>query len=440
MLFLRVLLPRMRPMAQARLSKICLSAVLCLMTGLGALVLPAAAGPRDRLERIERRRAQISGRIDTLTERQSALSARINDLDSERARQESILMALEADLGRLNGRIEAKDRDLDAAQASLTVLSAELEDIQRDLDRRVEIFATRASAAYKAGPASYVEGLLSAASLTDLIDRYAYYESALDTDVRLAEEIQTLQTETDLHRDLVERKRDEIAKDKAALESDRAAVADMRRERVEARAALVDAIAQKRVVLRDVEADRAHFDEVDAQLAEDSDRIRDLLAAREAARRRRAAAAAAAAEDPGAAPTQVTAPAVVGGGRFAWPASGPVVSGFGYRIHPIFGTRRLHTGIDIGAAYGAPVMAGDDGVVAFAGVMSGYGNAIVVDHGDGLATTYNHLSSFSVGGAQQVSRGQVIGAVGCTGYCTGPHLHFEVRVGGNPVDPMPYLR
>nr|MBA3431050.1 M23 family metallopeptidase [Actinomycetota bacterium] len=97
-------------------------------------------------------------------------------------------------------------------------------------------------------------------------------------------------------------------------------------------------------------------------------------------------------------------------------------------------------GVDIGAPYGAPVIAADTGVVAFAGEMSGYGNAIVVEHGGGLATTYNHLSSFSVGGGQGVSRGEVIGAVGCTGYCTGPHLHFEVRVGGSPVDPMPYLQ
>jgi murein DD-endopeptidase MepM/ murein hydrolase activator NlpD len=99
----------------------------------------------------------------------------------------------------------------------------------------------------------------------------------------------------------------------------------------------------------------------------------------------------------------------------------------------------MHTGIDFGASSGTPIRAAADGVVVSAGPLGGYGNATVIDHGNGLATLYGHQSSIVVAPGQRVSRGQVIGYVGCTGLCTGPHLHFEVRVRGTPVDPMQYL-
>ncbi|MPZ74184.1 MAG: peptidoglycan DD-metalloendopeptidase family protein, partial [Nitriliruptorales bacterium] len=157
----------------------------------------------------------------------------------------------------------------------------------------------------------------------------------------------------------------------------------------------------------------------------------------EAAAQRRAAAAAArrtrtaaAASAPAPAPT---------GAALQWPANGPKTSGYGWRTHPIFGTSRFHAGIDIGAGYGAAIVAADSGVVVSADSRGGYGNTVVIDHGGGMATLYAHQSSMSVSAGQSVSRGQVIGAVGSTGYSTGPHLHFEVRVNGATRDPMNYF-
>jgi murein DD-endopeptidase MepM/ murein hydrolase activator NlpD len=115
-----------------------------------------------------------------------------------------------------------------------------------------------------------------------------------------------------------------------------------------------------------------------------------------------------------------------------WPVSGPVVSGFGLRWG------RMHNGIDIGAGYGTPIVASAGGTVIFAGWMGGYGNFVIVDHGGGLSTAYAHQSSIAVGGGA-VSQGQVLGYVGCTGHCFGPHLHFEVRINGSAVDPLGYL-
>jgi len=118
---------------------------------------------------------------------------------------------------------------------------------------------------------------------------------------------------------------------------------------------------------------------------------------------------------------------------------GEVTSGFGYRIHPIFNVRRMHTGIDIDADTGDPIKAASGGTVVSAGWRGGYGKCVVIAHSGGLATLYGHMSEIKVSVGQAVKKGQVIGKVGSTGYSTGPHLHFEVRVNGDCVDPLKYL-
>jgi murein DD-endopeptidase MepM/ murein hydrolase activator NlpD len=122
-----------------------------------------------------------------------------------------------------------------------------------------------------------------------------------------------------------------------------------------------------------------------------------------------------------------------GSGRLMWPVQGPITSPFGMRWG------RMHEGIDIGASYGTPIHAAGSGTVIYSGWMSGYGNLVVIDHGRGLATAYGHQSAIAAGNGQSVAQGQTIGYVGCTGHCFGPHLHFEVRVNGQPVDPLGYL-
>jgi murein DD-endopeptidase MepM/ murein hydrolase activator NlpD len=128
-----------------------------------------------------------------------------------------------------------------------------------------------------------------------------------------------------------------------------------------------------------------------------------------------------------------TPSAGVSSSGFIWPAAGSVTSPFGYRWG------RLHEGIDIGAAYGAPIQAAAAGRVIYCGWEDGYGNLTVIDHGNGIATAYGHQSSIVVSCGQDVAQGQTIGYVGSTGHSTGPHLHFEVRVNGTAVDPLGYL-
>ncbi len=126
-------------------------------------------------------------------------------------------------------------------------------------------------------------------------------------------------------------------------------------------------------------------------------------------------------------------------GRLQWPTAGKLISGFGNRRHPIFGGTRFHSGVDLAAPSGTPIIAADGGEVLQASYSGGYGYSILIYHGGGFATFYAHMSSFAVGQGQMVKRGQVIGYVGTTGWTTGPHLHFEVRINGAAQNPMGYL-
>lgn len=124
---------------------------------------------------------------------------------------------------------------------------------------------------------------------------------------------------------------------------------------------------------------------------------------------------------------------------FQWPLEARVTSEFGYRIHPVYGTRRLHAGIDIAAPSGTPIFASNDGIVIFAGGRGGYGSTVIVDHGGGVTTLYAHQSKIGSSEGQLVARGDVVGFVGASGTATGNHLHFEVRVDGSPVNPRNYM-
>jgi murein DD-endopeptidase MepM/ murein hydrolase activator NlpD len=385
-----------------------------LVVGLG---LPAAADPGSKLEEIRDRKAQVAADREDKLDRASDLSGRMAELDRKRDRVEDKVDALSAEVAALDADITATKRKLSAAQKQLALLAEELDVIQRRLDRRTDLLTARAVEAYKSGPAGYLDSLLSSTDFVELVDRVEYRRSAMDSDAELIDQIQVLQDQTQARERLAEEKKLEIAEAKLALEEDRRVLDQKRDERAAILAEKDAVLSEKRLLLSDLRSDVEQLADLEAQLEADEARLVAITQS-----------------------VPSGGPLPVGGGQLLMPAAGPITSPYGYRTHPIFGDQRLHTGIDIAAGYGAPVVAADSGTVVFAGVMSGYGNVIAVDHGGGLATTYNHLSAFYVGSGQRVARGSSIGAVGCTGYCTGPHLHFEVRVNGTPVDPMPYLQ
>ena len=400
---------------RSRLTRVLLGLLMPLVV---AAALPAAADPRQDLEDIRDKQEKIGAKIDRLDAQSDELLGRIAVLDKRREVVDRRVDQLDAKLHDLQAHIEKVEDRLADAQHHISLLTKELQDILEDLDARTDVYSERAIAIYKAGPSVYVDGLLDSDTMGELFNRIEYYRASVDADSELIAEIQVLRDKTTTTREQVEAKRAQIAEDKLDLERRRDDVRSVRHEQGVLLAQREADLSEKEAILAEVESDKDHYEQLQAQLEADASAIQNLLAS---------SGSTASGDFP------------TGGGQLAWPAAGPVTSGFGPRTHPIFGDTRVHTGIDIGAPYGAPVVASDGGTVVYVGAMSGYGNVVVIDHGNGLSTTYNHLSAFHVGSGQSVSRSSQIGAVGCTGYCTGPHLHFEVRVNGTPVDPMPYL-
>ncbi len=213
-----------------------------------------------------------------------------------------------------------------------------------------------------------------------------------------------------------------LEQEQALLVEEEARVSGLLAEQIANQRAAEVELANERSLLTTVEEEIAHFEGELAALEVEQDRVRDAIRA-EAAK-----AATAGTEQP-----------EVASSGWVRPVPGAVTSGFGPRLHPILGYYRMHTGWDMSAGTGTPIASATAGTVILAGWFGGYGNTVVVDHGGGLTTLYAHQSSLAVSYGAAVGAGDVVGYAGSTGLSTGPHLHFEVRVNGNPVDPAGYL-
>jgi murein DD-endopeptidase MepM/ murein hydrolase activator NlpD len=320
--------------------------------------------------------------------------------------------------------------DAEEAAASVVKITADIAALKVELAHRKEIFNRRAVLAYMNGQGRPLDDLALAGELfsmpTDLTD------AARRTEIVRG----VSQQDNDAYSALIDTQ-DKLAKDEVALTAAR----DRARKRAADTEVAVRAVAQLK---KDQEAAKAVLDqrigeltsEADALAAEQSqleDLIRQRQAALEAARRARAAAAAAVHQAGNGLDRLPTGGAGVSPSGFIWPIQGVLTSGFG----PRWG--RMHTGIDIADPAGTPIHAAKAGEVIYAGWLNGYGNTVVLDHGDGIATLYGHQSRIGSTEGQQLAQGDVLGFVGSTGHSTGNHLHFEVRIDTKPVNPRPYL-
>ena len=193
--------------------------------------------------------------------------------------------------------------------------------------------------------------------------------------------------------------------------------------------------AEAETLFAEADAQKADLDDKKAALAQMQDQLRYDRATSEQAYNELTAAS----EQIAKMIQSRGASAPAGSGHMLMPLAGTVTSEFGWRSHPIYGSARFHSGIDIGGDYGQSISAADAGTVSYAGWISGYGNTVIIDHGGGISTLYGHNQSLAVSVGQSVAQGETIAYCGSTGNSTGPHCHFEVRVNGEPVNPYDYL-
>ena len=379
----------------------------------------AASDPGTDKARIDRKIGDLRAQIDrtgqqagVLTSEISAVTARVRSLQAGIDAEQARLAVIEAELAASRERLAALEERIRDQTERLGVLETQYALAVGQLERRVrEIYVSDTPDA--------LSFALGASTFSDVLDTVELLNRIGRQDERIAATVD--RTTQELVHVRAETGR---ARTAAALET--RAVAQRAREQsavrdrlVASRDALASARRAKEASLASIQEDRATFvAEVDALQAQSAALAAKIAAAQAAARSTESSSAA------------VFTPSASG---FIWPVSGPVTSGFG----PRWG--RMHEGIDIAVPTGTPVYASAAGTVIHAGWFGGYGNLVVVDHGNGIATAYAHNSGYAAGVGQQVAQGQVIAYAGNTGNSFGPHVHFEVRVGGGAVDPLGYL-
>ncbi len=398
----------------------------------------------ERAEReLEEVRREIEEAVEDLEEIEEEQQVAIEDidrLDAEIAELDERLAALQDDLAEAEGDLEAAEERLATTEAELERSEEELAETRDELAEEQDRFASRTRASFmQAGELGVLDELLNAADGADLARSLHYATVVLDDDQERVERLETLQRRVEEQTERLGELEREHAEQRVAAEVERDRVADLVAEEEELRAEVEAERERREQALAELEEDEDQYEALVASLESDSESIESELAelAEEQEEAERAAAEAGSSEGTdggGSGQGSVSDD----GAQLQRPSSGRVTSPFGYRTHPIHGGQRMHEGVDYAAGYGSEVVAAESGRVISAGNRGGYGQTVLIDHGSGMTTLYAHLSRFAVSSGEQVQRGQVVGYEGATGAVTGPHLHFEVRINGEPRDPKHY--
>jgi len=372
--------------------------LLVLLLGLGLLALEAPHSQPAYGQSAKRKMERNRQKRDMLYDRVKELGAQ----------KQSLLEGMET----VDGRMDAKTAEVKAIQAQLNQANTTYEQLTKDksaleadLSSRKDKLAQRARAIYMQGELSYIDILFQAADFGELVDRVFFVQAVLDQDKQLVNHAQATQLEL---------------KSKISAISNQILAIQGINQRLQAELDALEAIkGEKQLDMEAVEKDANLTLRQIKELEAENKRIRDDL--RSLSR---------------------SASGYKGkawSGSFNKPCQGSITSGYGYRRHPIFGVTRMHTGVDISAPEGTTIKAAGRGRIVFTGWRKGYGKCVMIDHGGNRSTLYGHMSKICCEAGKDVEAGDKIGEVGSTGWSTGNHCHFEVRINGDPVDPLKSL-
>ncbi len=380
------------------------------VTVLALLAAAPAAG-----DNVTRKR-QVDSKIASLNDKIAAARAKEQRLAAEIADISVRIRTLEAEVGDVSRDLATLEQDLALQRERLARITElwrlqteKLEFLRLQHTEAIDRLSDRLVAIYQSGDPSTIDVLLQSSSFGELVSRLDYARELASQDRRIATSVGRAKVRIRVARDgtTVTRRKVRAVAQAVAVRTEQ--VRAVRNELLAREDALAGRRAERRETLAAVQASKEEYlHEVNSLLA-----VSAQLAAR--------------------LQSSSGPPVVRTSSGLIWPVSGPVTSHFGWRWG------RMHEGIDIAVPTGTPVVAAASGRIVYAGWMGGYGNLVLIDHGGGLATAYGHNSGFAAGSGQSVSQGQVIAYAGSTGNSTGPHVHFEVRVNGSPVDPLGYL-
>jgi murein DD-endopeptidase MepM/ murein hydrolase activator NlpD len=378
-----------------------------------AFVAPASGDdPGDEKAQVDARIAALEQEIAASKEQEGVLTSQLSEVAGELRSAQAAVDEAQGTLDTLEDELASERARLDELTARLRVQTRRLQRLQAQYRRAVEILESRVRVAYMEEPPDMLSFLVSASSFSDVIDNIEFLDRIGLQDQRIAHQVGRAKSRAADEKRVTAETRRLTAATVSVISARTDDARQVRDELASNRDDLAAARGLKASALADTRESREEY------LAE-----AEALAAQSAAL---------AAQIESAQGGSVSTGPVSDAGLI-WPVGGPVTSGFGMRWG------RMHEGIDIAAASGAPIVAAAAGSVIYASWMSGYGNLVVVDHGGGLATAYAHCSAILVAVGQGVVQGETIALVGSTGHSTGPHLHFEVRVNGVAVDPLLYL-